>query len=217
MNDEDLDVFSEETQEESKGVPLKTAGLILAIIIILLVFIMVFVRSCSITRESGKDRSVQKKSEVVVSKDSKTTTSKEKKSESKSKTSEESKITEESTKSDAPKEGKIEGDKDNPEVSESVESDVVVEENKSLVEVELPELGETLETSVIVAGKGVYKLEGMLYVYSLNLIFPNGEGYDIVKYLCSKKTYDAVSQGETVNVSYQLDESGTISISSISK
>lgn len=208
-------------EEKKSGVSLKTAGLFLALVIIVLIFIMIFVRGCTVSKESGKDVSVQSQDEVVMSEDTKSLTTEEKSTESAedSKDVQENQV--ESIESGAEKEGKIDSDNNIQDSATTKESDngvsSEVTKQEGLIKTELPTLGEVLETSVVVSGKEVYRLEGATYVYSLNLIFPNGEGYDIIKYLCSKKTYDAVAQGDTIKVSYQLDESGAISISSISK
>lgn len=86
-----------------------------------------------------------------------------------------------------------------------------------LLKVDAPELGETLESSVIISSKEIFKVDSKSYAYSVGLIIPSGDGYEIVKYFCPKKTYDALNTGDAVNAQYQVDANGVISISTISK
>lgn len=89
--------------------------------------------------------------------------------------------------------------------------------NSSMVEVENPTLGEVLTSDVLVSGKSIYKVGNESYTYSLDLIFPGDGDYKVIKYYCSKRTYDGVSEGDTITASYQSDENGLISIITISK
>lgn len=217
MNNEEYNWENNGVQPEKKsGVSLKTAGVLLALIVLVLIFIMIFIRGCSVSKEVGDEEVVQTQEEVNLVEDTKTNVDEEKIDEVPEVATEDTEeaVTDTSESvSETEETSSTESIQDSTEISESEDSS---EEGDTLLKkCEVPILGDSLETSVMVAGKGVYKYEGVSYVYIINLIFPNGEKYDIVKYPCSRKVYDAVALGDTVTATYQLDEEGIISVTSI--
>lgn len=86
-----------------------------------------------------------------------------------------------------------------------------------LVEVAIPSLTSVKSTSGMVSGKKVYKIEDS-YVYEVSIITLTGTDTNVVcKYFCPKKSYDALSMGDSVKVQYQVDSNNGISIYSLSK
>lgn len=115
-------------------------------------------------------------------------------------------------------ESKVESESSNSESESNNEENVgTASEGLGLVS-EFPELGNEVETSGMVSGKNMYTFGESSYVYMVNFLLLNGEdGYFEVDYCCPKKTFDALNMGDTVIVTYQADESGRVSISSVSK
>ena len=210
--DDNLEEDTQEgTQEESKS-SLKKAGLFLALFVFIIIIVMISIRSCSIKLKQSKDASQNSANEDTVGFDVNLETT-----EGISDETENSDVdTEKSAVSDTEK---VVPSTEESVASESSEIASSTDESNSteLLEVGTPSLGSEEQTSVIVSGKQVYTLDNSSYVYTVSLIFPNGEDYEVVKYFCSKRTYDGVSQGETVNVTYQRDANGLISITTISK
>lgn len=83
-----------------------------------------------------------------------------------------------------------------------------------------PALGEVKQASVIVSNKSIYTIDGTAYSYSLSLLMLSenqGEEYTTIRYFCSRKTFDNVEKGDNLIMQYQVDPSGLISPSGISK
>ena len=90
------------------------------------------------------------------------------------------------------------------------------ENSESMQEVDTPVLGEVVATTGIVSGKTVYKV-GNEYVYVVKLIVVVGDDKNIsCKYYCTRRSWDSVNSGNSVNVVIKTDTEGTISIESIS-
>lgn len=121
-------------------------------------------------------------------------------------------VKEPSKKEEVKEEKQVEEEKD---VVRVVDRDSIGE--LDLLEVAEPELGVLVEADALVGKKYIYTLGGSSYVYSIELIISMDDDIRRVQYLCSKKSYDSLSSGGSVKVSYQVDKSGGISISSISK
>lgn len=230
-----------DSQEEVKTFSLKKSGIILASVILLIIIVMLVLRSCVVTKEVETDDSVKNKTEVVLTEESNTT---EKESENIEKVEipeESSKNSSSESMKGEGNTGKIQ-EKDSLENSSEIdetekvgntvnepskgvskddgktsEDEVSEKLSNNLFEVDVPVLGESSETSTIVSGKDAYLVDSSYYTYSISLIFPKGDEFKVVKYFCSKKIYDAVVSGETVNAVYQVDENGLISITSISR
>ena len=84
-------------------------------------------------------------------------------------------------------------------------------------EIDEPSLGGNNSVNALVSSKKSYLVDGKSYAYSLSIVMPGKDNYNIVNYYCPKKTYDAVSAGDSVKVDYQVDKNGAISINFISK
>lgn len=103
------------------------------------------------------------------------------------------------------------------EISKTANSQNSAESSTSgFNEVALPALGSEIPSKGIVLSKHVYSYEGS-YVYGINISVLIGDNTKTVQYFCPKGTYDALSTTDTLNVVYQQDSSGTVSIASISK
>ena len=104
-----------------------------------------------------------------------------------------------------------------PEVT--VEPKATTEESESdFQEVSEPSLGDVGDVSSMISAKRVYKINGNSYVYGIELVVLRNNGdADKVMYLCPRGTYDALSVGDSVRISYQMDSEGSISIVSMSR
>lgn len=89
--------------------------------------------------------------------------------------------------------------------------------NKPLTVADNPILGSSIDTTGIVSGKTTY-LIGTSYLYEVSIVVVTGNNESaICKYYCPKNTYDALSMGDSLSVTYQTDSTGNSSISTISK
>lgn len=79
------------------------------------------------------------------------------------------------------------------------------------------DLVENFESDVIISSKNLYLLDNGVYAYSLGLIVPFEGDYKIIDYMCSLSSWNSVESGETIHISYGVDSSGNILITSISK
>lgn len=79
------------------------------------------------------------------------------------------------------------------------------------------DLVENFESDVIISSKNLYLLDNGVYAYSLGLIVPFDGDYKIIDYMCSLSSWNSVDSGETIHISYGVDGSGNILITSISK
>lgn len=79
------------------------------------------------------------------------------------------------------------------------------------------DLVENFESDVIISSKNLYLLDNGVYAYSLGLIVPFEGDYKIIDYMCSLSSWNSVDSGETIHISYGVDSSGNILITSISK
>lgn len=91
-------------------------------------------------------------------------------------------------------------------------------EKEFMKEVDEPELGEKGTTSSVVASKQIFTVKDTCYAYLVNLVVLTKNNDAItLQYFCPRKTYDALSKGESVNIEYQRDSDGRISIISVYK
>jgi len=78
-------------------------------------------------------------------------------------------------------------------------------------------LSNKLTATGIVTSKSIYMKE-TAYLYEVGIVVVTGNGTSTVcKYYCPRNSYDAVSMGTSLSVTYQLDGNGNISINTISK
>ena len=208
---------------------MKKAGITIFSLIITLVIILLTVRGCSFSKKTDENVSKNNQNNVVLqgeNNSSEKETSKNEEDKNVPPSTENStsnsinKGVEDSEKADtgigaekvessnSPKE-----DKDK-ETSEGGTSDLA---DVSFEKIDEPILKNNEQIEALVAGKDSYILNEKSYAYSISIIFPKEGEYEIINYFCPKKTYDAVSSGESIKVDYQLDENGKISITSISK
>jgi len=185
-----------ENSEGKKSISVVKGGIAIALIIFALMVGMLTIRGIFSSDEKETEASSENQNEVVLESESK----------------ESQNLTENTENSNVVAEQETDINVTEPQ-SSNESSDL----GNSLFKVDEPVLSESYETSVIVAGKEVYVVNDNQYAYALSLIVPDDGGYEIIKYFCPKKTYDGVSNNETVKAVYQLDEKGIISITSISK
>lgn len=206
---------------------MKKAGITIFSLIIMIIIILLTVRGCSITKKA-EENSVQKESPEVVLQGENNTTEKEtsKDDDVKNKVESDEKSTSNSSNTGVEKDktssvGTAEEKVEPSTNSENAEVGNIDTNNIGsadlFMEVDEPSLGSSSTIDALVSGKKSYLVENKSYAYSISIIIPNEGKYNIVDYYCPKKTYDAVSTGESIKVEYQLDDSGNISISSISK
>lgn len=88
--------------------------------------------------------------------------------------------------------------------------------DSGLVEVVPPILGDAQQSKGIVVAKHSYLYQSS-YVYGVSISVLVNENAQTVQYFCPKKTFDALNSTDAVNVVYQRDSAGLISIISISK
>lgn len=101
-------------------------------------------------------------------------------------------------------------------VEQPNQSQVVVVEDSKFKEVAEPALGEEIETYGLIVSKSVYIVDSS-YIYCLDVSMVTGDIATSVKYFCPKKTYNALQSGDTISITYQLDNSGNFSVLTISK
>lgn len=80
-----------------------------------------------------------------------------------------------------------------------------------------PNLGAETETSGMVTGMSMYQKDNS-YIYCVSILLVIGNDSKLeCSYFCPRKTYNAVSIGDSLNVLYQQDSIGNVSVVSISK
>ena len=208
---------------------MKKAGITIFSLIITLVIILLTVRGCSFSKKTDENVSKNNQNNVVLQGENNS-------SEKETSKNEEDKnvppSTENSTLNSINK-GVEDSEKADTGIgAEKVESNNSSKESKdketseggtsdladvSFEKIDEPILKNNEQIEALVAGKDSYILNEKSYAYSISIIFPKEGEYEIINYFCPKKTYDAVSSGESIKVDYQLDENGKISITSISK
>lgn len=73
-------------------------------------------------------------------------------------------------------------------------------------------------SDVLISGKNIYLLDDSIYAYSLKMVLPiEGEGLQVVDYMCSVATWNSVESGESITVEYGIDSKGKVAILSLSK
>lgn len=200
-------------------IPLVKSAFLAFVLIIILVFVLIFVRGCTVSKNIEQKEPQKVVEDVDLVEDTKVNEKEEKSDENDSISSESPENSSENSSSEVGKEGEILTTEQGEIGTEIVETPSVVvnEETSTIYEVRDVVLGSLNEKDVMVANKKIYRTEGVSYAYCVGLIFPSSDGYVIVDYFCPKKTYDALVAGDTVTVKFQLDSNGIVAITSISK
>lgn len=203
---------------------MKKAGITIFSLLIMFIIILLTVRGCTISKKSEQKDVQNSQPEVVLQEKNNTTEKENKDKEESEKVKEDSKNTVSNTEKsgiDEEETPSVESSRENVDSVNTSNSNGVssnsTNSNNSFIEIGEPVLGESITVNALVSSKKSYLVDGKSYAYSIGVLLPNEDGYDIVNYYCPKKTYDAVSSGESIKVDYQVDESGKVSINSISK
>lgn len=212
---------TQETQEDIEPIAWgkKRTGAVAIAIILLLIVICFFIRGCSISKRTNKS-TVTESTNVVTesisiedsSNDSEVTTE----------ISENSTV-EEDVESVSAEEITTEvlTEVSTTEVITTEQTTVEVTESEGsneniLIEVQEPALSDTMTVSGVVSGKSIYTINNN-YLYEVRIILVMGNDQNVFcSYYCPRKTWDALSTGASLNVTYQVDSLGGISISTIS-
>lgn len=203
---------------------MKKAGITIFSLLIMFIIILLTVRGCTISKKSEQKDVQNSQPEVVLQEKNNTTEKENKDKEESEKVKEDSKNTVSNTEKsgiDEEETPSVESSRENADNVNTSNSNGVssnsTNSNNSFIEIGEPVLGESITVNALVSSKKSYLVDGKSYAYSIGVLLPNEDGYDIVNYYCPKKTYDAISSGESIKVDYQVDESGKVSINSISK
>lgn len=203
---------------------MKKAGITIFSLLIMFIIILLTVRGCTISKKSEQKDVQNSQPEVVLQEKNNTTEKENKDKEESEKVKEDSKNTLSNTEKsgiDEEETPSVESSRENVDSVNTSNSNGVssnsTNSNNSFIEIGEPVLGESITVNALVSSKKSYLVDGKSYAYSIGVLLPNEDGYDIVNYYCPKKTYDAISSGESIKVDYQVDESGKVSINSISK
>lgn len=77
------------------------------------------------------------------------------------------------------------------------------------------QLSDKVDSNGLISSKKVYKFNGS-FIYGVEIIVLAGDSEELTcQYFCPYKTYSSVNVGDTVKVSYQKDADGVVSIYSI--
>lgn len=221
MQDENLNQEPQKEDVEPVKLGKSKTGIICVAVIFCAIIVCLTIRGCSISKEV---KSPSSSSDVTISQEENNGKTPTNVQDTKVKNSEN---TTSSTESSSTSSKDV--TKDNSEVKDS--ETVVKQEpttnttsnkgtdsnSKSLTVVDSPILGSSIDTTGIVSGKTTY-LIGTSYLYEVSIVVVTGNNESsICKYYCPKNTYDALSMGDSLNVTYQADSTGNSSISTISK
>lgn len=203
---------------------MKKAGITIFSLLIIFIIILLTVRGCTISKKSEQKEVQNSQPEVVLQEKNNTTEKENIDKEESEKVEEGNKNTSSNTVKNGVEEEEISSIEDPRENADSTNTPNTngvasnyTDSSNSFIEIGEPVLGESITVNALVSSKKSYLVDGKSYAYSIGVLLPNEDGYDIVNYYCPKKTYDAISSGESIKVDYQVDESGKVSINSISK
>lgn len=203
-----------EVQIDEVKLSKKKTGVILIVFIVFLILIIVVGREVISARSRSKNNSAVSATTVESEKNGIVVQTEKNASESFVKDT--SNDGEEPTKST--KKVVVSEESDSSQSNETKDGESVGSENQvSIVEVEGVEFVSEGVTNALVSSRGIYLVDGDTYSYSINLLIPTDSKYLTVRYFSSEKIYNAVETGDSLEVSYKLDENGNISISSLSK
>lgn len=224
---ENNSVESQEDQEQEEA-PVKLskikAGFVFVAFLIVVMIVIMTIRGCSVSREVNSSQEVQTQ-ETQQTQEENTITSTGEEDSKKSNNvaveegSESSGVdnTNEANISDSSTDSEVQSNKvEQLEITENTSS---VNTGMDLQEVSEPQLSEAITTTAVVSSKSIFLSKEGSYVYQVDfLVITDEEGnYSTLSYYCPKTTYDALAQGDSVNVEYQTDSTGNISVSSVSR
>lgn len=101
----------------------------------------------------------------------------------------------------------------------SVNKEDTVSSDITLQKVSEPQLSESIKVQAVVSSKSIFLSDSGSYVYEVDFLVltdDNGE-YSTFSYFCPKTTYDALTKGDSVNVEYQVDSSGNVSVGAVTR
>lgn len=195
---------------------MKKAGIAIFTLIIMVIIILLTVRGCSFSKKTEEKTPQNNQPEVVLQGEN-PSSDKEGINNDGDKTqvqnTEKSPSNGEKTNVEEDKNAKV----DKVEEIEEVENAKEEKSQTVFAEIDEPSLGGNNSVNALVSSKKSYLVDGKSYAYSLSIVIPGKDNYNIVNYYCPKKTYDAVNAGDSVKVDYQMDKNGAISINFISK
>ena len=210
-------------EEEVEPVKLgkKKTGFICAIVIFCVIIICITIRGCSVTKEVKNPSS---SSDATITQEGSSSNSSINVEDTEVKNSEKSSSSTESSSSSSKESttSKSEGNNSDSTVVEKPVVDSPSKENTNSRESTLKVadsaiLGSAVDTTGIISGKTTY-LMGTSYLYEVSIVVVTGNNESaICKYYCPKNTFDALSMGDSLSVTYQADSTGNTSISTISK
>ena len=225
--EENNSVESQEDQEQEEA-PVKLskikAGFVFVAFLIVVMIVIMTIRGCSVSREVNSSQEVQTQ-ETQQTQEENTITSTGEEDSKKSDNvaveegSESSGVdnTNEANISDSSTDSEVQSNKvEQPEITENTS---YANTGMDLQEVSEPQLSEAITTTAVVSSKSIFLSKEGSYVYQVDfLVITDEEGnYITLSYYCPKTTYDALAQGDSVNVEYQTDSTGNISVSSVSR
>lgn len=206
-----------EDNKKSKSFPMKL-GVVLGLVVFVITICIILVSGIRIGNKNDVKEPVKKQDEVVLVDKNKDLTNEGNQNKEPKKDGEVPKKDNLEKPTNSGKADKSDDSKKEEKADEKVQSDKVGKKENNLVKIDNQELNqEEKEVSVVVSGKDIYKVDNSVYTYALNLIFPSGDDYNVIKYFCSKKAYDAIEEGSTIKATYQVDKDGVISIKTVTK
>ena len=208
----------------------KKSGLIVAILFMVIIVAILFFRGCSVskevnspqgdqTREVVEEESNQNES-ITIETESESDENSAKSSESSTSSSQESNTGSQINSFNQNQVSEPQSQRGSASESQNTSNNKTSSspEGISITEVSDPVLSDVIESSGMVSSKNIYLSNGGSYVYSINLLVLQGDdSYATVEYFCPKTTYDAVTTGDTLIVTYQSDSNGNISINSVAR
>ena len=225
--EENNSVESQEDQEQEEA-PVKLskikAGFVFVAFLIVVMIVIMTIRGCSVSREVNSSQEVQTQETQQTQEENTITSTGEEDSKkcdnvAVEEGSECSGVdnTNEANISDSSTDSEVQSNKvEQPEITENTS---YANTGMDLQEVSEPQLSEAITPTAVVSSKSIFLSKEGSYVYQVDfLVITDEEGnYITLSYYCPKTTYDALAQGDSVNVEYQTDSTGNISVSSVSR
>lgn len=224
-NDENPQDNGNKKEKEDKPVALNKvkAGLVLIVFLVILLFVVIYIRGCSVSKSVNSSQSNQNVQVEDTSNQNEISSTGE----------EEIENQENGTVENSSESGRVEGDI-SPNISDVGENEDAdyeeedVEEHQStssinngdaiLSEVGEPRLNQGIQSSAVVSSKSTFLSDSGSYVYEVDfLLLLEDDDYQTISYYCPKTTFDALEKGDSVNVEYQTDSTGNVSVSSVSR
>lgn len=208
----------------------KKSGLIVAILFMVIIIAILFFRGCSVSKEVNSPQGdqtqevVEKESNqnesITIETESESDENSAKSSESNTSSPQDFNTGSQINSSNQNQVSEPQSQQDSASESQNTSNNKTSSspEGISITEVSDPVLSDVIESSGMVSSKNIYLSNGGSYVYSINLLVLQGDdSYATVEYFCPKTSYDAVTTGDTLIVSYQSDNNGNISINSVAR